>query len=295
MDRSTDSRFSEVFSSLNLSDFPVLKEHAQAISKLVVMPNSTIKEMVDVCQMDYGLTVKLLRESNAAFYMNTRPISTVSAAAGRIGQDSIKELIANVPVLEEVVKMVGEKEIIPLVAKSFLSGCLARSICVYRKFSFSRDEAFVCALLHNMGKLASMIFLPERYRRVEALVQSGVSEKEAADQINYGFSYPELGMELGRFWGFPERLIASMVEEPLLPKGVNDPDGILQNLSSFSNKLVDAVCGGGRTNVLFDHFGKALGLDKEQALKLFTDSLENQTDGGFAFRFDQVPVHHWDE
>ena len=284
MDRSADSRLSEVFSSLNLSDFPVLKEHSRAINQLVASPNSTIKEMVDVCQHDYGLTVKFLREANAAFYMNTRPISTVSGAAGRIGQATIKELIGNMPVLEDVAKMVGEKEIIPLVAKSFLSGCLARSICAFRKFSFTGEEAFVCGLLHNMGKVAGIIFLPEMYRRVVDLTRNGISESEAAAKVNYGFSYHQLGMELGRFWGFPERLIASMEEDPLLPRGTNDQEGILQNLASFSSKLVEAVCEGGPTNVLLDHFGKALGLDKEQALKLLLDCLEETKQSGKTYR-----------
>ena len=284
MGNQTDSRLAEIFADLNMSDFPALKEHALAIRKLAGSANATMQETLALCQKDYGLTAKLLREANSAFYSHTRPVCSVVAAAGRLGLAAINVHLGGVLVLEEVAGMVGEREVVPLIAKSFLSACLARAICAAKRYAFHPDEAFSAGLLHNMGKLAALLFLPDRHRRVLALMRDGATADEAARQVFYGLSYPELGMELGRFWNLPEPLVTAMVENPPEPKGINDPEGIMQCLASFSNQLVDGVCEDGRTNILFDRYGKCLGLGKEETLKLLNGAVEEAKASGQVYR-----------
>ncbi len=268
MDNAVDSRLTEIFSTLNLSDFPVLKEHAKALKKMVAAPRTTMQEMVELCQRDYGLTVKVLREANSDFYSHTRSVTAVNTAAGRIGFDSIKDQVAGLSQMEDVAGMVGEGEIMPLVARSFLSASLCRAIVKEKRLPVPPDDAFVCGLLHKMGRVAALIFLSERYRRVRTLEADGHDEDAAARQVFYGLSYAELGMEVARFWNFPDLLISAMEPAPPPPRGRNDPEGIMQNLVSLSNRLVDAVCEGGGTNILFDEYGEYLSLNKEEALKL---------------------------
>jgi len=58
----------------------------------------------------------------------------------------------------------------------------------------------------------------------------------------------------------------------------------MRNLASFSNRFVEAVCEEGRTNVLFDHFGKALSLNKEESLVLLAACLEEVKKSGKTYR-----------
>lgn len=285
MGRKVDNRLTEVFACFNLSDFPALQEHAIAVNRLAASANSTMQQMMDVCQKDYGLTAKLLREANSAYFSHARPVCSLPAAATRLGLAAIQSHLGGITVLEDVSDMLAKEEIVSLISKSFLSACLARIICATKRYAFPPDEAFVCSLLHKTGKLTTLLFLPDRHRRVVALMENGASEEEATRHVFYGLSFPELGMELGRFWNFSERIIAAMEPEPPPPRGVNDPEGILQCLSSLSNSLVEAVCeSSGQSNILLDRYGKALSLDKEEALKMLEKSLAEAKSSGKTYR-----------
>lgn len=284
MDRVADGRLTEIFSSLNMSDFPALKEHVRALQKLANSPHSAMQEVLAVCQKDYGLAVKLLREANSAFYAHTRAVCSVAGAAGRLGQSAIYSQVNSIPVLEDVARMVGEAEMTPLISKSYLSACLARSIAAAKKLSFHPDDAFACSLLHRMGKIAALVFLPERYRKVTTLCRDGLSEEEAARQIYYGLTFAQLGMELSRFWNLADLITLSMDPSPPPPKGRNDAEGIMQVLACFCNRLVEAVCEDGRTNILFDRYGKVLSLAKEEALPIFEAALEEAKSSGKTYR-----------
>jgi len=274
METTADSRHADFFARLNLSDFPMLGENAFHVKKLIASPTASVQELIAICRQDFGLTIKVLREANAIFYADMPPVTSVAAAVGRIGLGNAKEKISTLPSLEEVMKLTGGQGIISLVARAFLSAEFARNICKRNKLAPHPDDVFTCTLLNPLGKIMTCLFLAERFRKVEELRQEGFSEDEGARQAYYGLSYPQFGQELATFWNFPKLLIQAMGKTPSLPKGRNDPEGLTINLACMANQLVEALCEGGRTNILFDRYGKGLMLNKGEALRLLEETLD---------------------
>jgi eukaryotic-like serine/threonine-protein kinase len=100
------------------------------------------------------------------------------------------------------------------------------------------EEALVCAMLHDLGRLLLLYSFPEEHRQITKLVaQRNMPEEEAVCAI-LGVSYVELGMGVARLWQFPETVIQSM--RPLPPGPIKRPateDGQLRCLATFSGEL----------------------------------------------------------
>jgi hypothetical protein len=114
-----------------------------------------------------------------------------------------------------------------------LANSLARTLAVP-----NHEEAFLCALLQQLGKMLVAFYLHDEARAIDKLMlQQDCSEAAAVQQV-LGISYPSLGMSVAREWGFPRLITDSMI--PLdfddLAKAVN-PEEKLQQISQFSDAL----------------------------------------------------------
>jgi hypothetical protein len=273
MTNPADSRHTEIFSQINLVDFPALSENSREMKRVAGAPDAALSDLVQVIGKDYGMTIKTLREANLDFYTQSRPVVSVAAAAGRIGFDSVLERVATIPLLEDAIRLGGDEAVLPLITRSFLSAVLIRELCIRKKPGVPAEDAYVCALFHHLGQALVLLFFPDSQRKIIKLQESGVSESQAVSTIFFGLSYPQLGMEIARFWNFPAPVVRCMDPDPAPPKGPNDPDGILHNGVCFCNQLVKAISEGTQSNILFDRYGDMLSLNKEEALQFLEVSI----------------------
>ena len=276
MNREEDNKLVEIFTRVNLSDLPAISEHIDEIRTLSADSQSTISDMVQVVMKDYGLTIKILREVNSAYYTSKGAVSKISVAAGKLGFDLVLERALELPVIEDFVQAgLEEGDILAFSTKAFLSATLARTIAVEQKIYVPPEDAFGCALLHHLGKGIVLLYLPDIHREVVEYQTTGSSEEESSRNILKGLTYSEVGMEIARAWNFSETLVNAMDPDPPDPIGINDSERYLYNLACFSNRLVDAVCGLTHTNILLDRFGELFRLDKEEALRLLDKSAKS--------------------
>ncbi len=275
MNRKEDNKLVEIFTRVNLSDLPAMSEHIDEIRALAADSKSTMEDMVQVVMKDYGLAVKILREANSAYYQSKRAVSTISVAAGKLGFDLVLERALELPVIEDFVQAgLEQDDILAFSTKAFLSAMFARTIALEQKIHVSLEDAFICALLHHMGKGIVLLYLPDLHREVLEYRTSGLSEQESARNI-LKVTYSEVGVEIARAWNFPETIVNAMDPDPPEPIGVNDSKGYLYNLACFSNRLVGGVCDVTHTNILLDRFGELFGLDKEEAIRLLDKSAKS--------------------
>lgn len=268
-----DSRLTEIFSQINLVDFPALSENSQEMRRLAADDESSLADLVQVVAKDYGMAIKALREANVDFYTQSRPVVSISSAAGRIGFDAVVERIGTIPLLEDAIRLGSEEAVLPLITKSLLSAVMARELCALKKLSVPAEDAYVCTLFHRLGEVLVLLFFPDNYRKIRQLQDSGRDEDQAVKTIFFGLSYSQLGMEVARFWNFPGPVVCGMEQNPAPPHGSNDQDGILHNVVCFCNQLVDAVSGGTQTNILLDRYGDFFSLNKEEALQILEGSI----------------------
>jgi len=68
------------------------------------------------------------------------------------------------------------------------------------------EELFVSGLLHDIGKIVEMIFLPEAFKQIVNFVKNENVLMIAAEESILGYSHTEVGKLLAEKWNLPPKL-----------------------------------------------------------------------------------------
>ncbi|MEC8917205.1 HDOD domain-containing protein [Salinicola sp. LHM] len=154
---------------------------------------------------DPNLSLKLLRSANSVRYGMGRNVATIDDALLLLGFDRVRMLViasGMVGLLKEVPGLDRQA----FWHESFMVANLSRTIVRHSQLQdLVPETAFTCGILHHVGSALMHIGHPETMRRIDALVAEGAPRAELeADQ--FGYTFCEVGAELGRRWRFPEAI-----------------------------------------------------------------------------------------
>jgi GAF domain-containing protein len=159
------------------------------------------------------------------------------------------------------------------------AGMLAREMANQLQAA-DAEEAFISAMLHRLGRLLTLFYLPAETAAIALRVESdGLGEARAATEV-LGLSFEQLGMGIARNWGFPDQLVQSM--KALAGDKIRNssvPAERLRALAGFSNELCDVVLNtpdAERSRALAKlaaRFGDCLPLSQKQLSGLMEKSL----------------------
>ncbi len=176
----------------------------QRITQLMDSPTSNAADFGEVIEQDPGLTARLLKLVNSAYFGNGSEISTVQRAIAVLGMRELHDLVLATSMLEVFDGL--PNNIINM--HSFWRGSLHCALLVKLLAALhpQRDQlesVFVAGLLHEVGHLVMYRKLPEISR--EAIFRhqyTGVELHEAERQV-FGFDYAAVGGALMRAWKLP--------------------------------------------------------------------------------------------
>ncbi len=133
---------------------------AMRIEELVRRDDYGIGDLSRLVASDQALAADALRAANSAFYSRGTPVASLNAAIGRIGAKEVVRL-AVASGLGGHVRKAG-----PLLAlkrrvwlEALSSAALAQELAKKRKLS--DEEAFICGLLHDFGKMIALTCIEE--------------------------------------------------------------------------------------------------------------------------------------
>lgn len=271
---------------MNMGELPAMSHNVQELIALTHSSQSAGYELSKVILKDYSLTNKVLQVVNSAFYSLGRPVNSISRAVTIIGFDAVRDLATGIALFEDFVKNGVEKEgISKLLTRSFLSALQARDLAVEKNLNIVPEEAFICALLHNLGKIIVCIYMPEISREIEEKVAGGMSEDAATRQILEGLTFDQIGVEVATFWNLSDKVCAAMNPNPSEPQNTYDTLGYLKNVANFSNKLIEYVCDEKDIDGLIRQFGEMLSLSTEEAVERVNRTVDASEDISESIRY----------
>lgn len=221
-------------------DFPTISKYVIEINQKLSDSciQSSASELANIILKDYALTNKLLKLVNSAFYgfVGGR-VTTITRAVVLLGYDNVRLAAISLVLFEHFKGKSSMRDLKDATIGSFWCGLLAKEIAKMQ-YMIDPEEAFICALLHRLGKLLAIYHMPDEYREIKYRVsQQGEKELKAVKQV-LGVSYMALGMAVAKQWNFPEgifKTMASLSAEDLEDKSKRiDP---LCALSNFVNAL----------------------------------------------------------
>ncbi len=174
------------------------------IRKLTTMaddPNTTTEQMGRVIAKDHILAAKLLRLVNSAFYGFPQRISSLSSAIILLGFNVIKSLIISSSIFDLM-----ESQDVQLWEHSL--GCAVACSVLAKHLDISDpEEVSTAGLIHDIGKVAIKMELPNQYDAISRLVTENQTSRREAEQQLLHLDHAEAGGWLARTWNLPPKLV----------------------------------------------------------------------------------------
>ena len=171
--------------------------------------NCSLDDVAALLASDLGITAKLLKLVNSAFFGLCRPVSNPMEAVSYLGFDTIKALVLAVNAFscfEEAPR--GPLNLDSLWKHSMQVGNWARAIARAENLPPAEvDECFISGMLHDVGKLALSVNLPGLYHEAVALASAERIPAHAAEDKIFGANHADAGGFILSLWGLPGRVV----------------------------------------------------------------------------------------
>src|SRR5450830_112350 len=218
------------------SDFPVLASTISEINKVVDDDSASANQLTQCILQDFALTNKLLKLVNTVTYGQFGgQINTISKAVVILGFEAVRNVAMTLILLDFLQNKAQVSQLKDDVLAAFFAGIVAAQFSAGLNIR-DAEEAMICSMFRNLGKLLASFYFFEESQQVARLVEQGASEDKAAIQV-LGISYNELGIGIAKSWSFPPRLIIGM--RKLTGDKIAKPHGELDNLSVTVNLAHD--------------------------------------------------------
>ncbi len=189
------------------SEIPSLSPVVSKVLDLIRSENASAKELAEVIQNDNSLTTKVLKVVNSAYYAIPSKVATIAQAVVILGFDAVKNLVLSMSVLELLVSDTQEiKQVQKLWERSLFMAVTARQIATRRESIVNPDEAFIAALLADVGMLMFVRHAAEDYVPLVVREQRGEAELPVLERELFGTDHCKIGQQLAENWGFPDKL-----------------------------------------------------------------------------------------
>ncbi|MGV8991536.1 MAG: HDOD domain-containing protein [Thiobacillus sp.] len=225
------------------SDFPALSEAIGAINRIASSDREGVNELSNNILKDFALTNKLLKLVNVAFYnpVGGGSISTISRAVVILGFDAVRSIALSLILFDNMSNKAHAQQLKEEFVKVLYAGMMAREMAREMRVK-DVEEAFIGAMLHNLGRMLAMFYFPEEIVSIRQRVEvEGLSDARASAEV-LGVTLEALGIGIARSWGFPDQLVQTMKKLPTgkIRKCTNNSDRLCA-LAGFSNELCEAV------------------------------------------------------
>ncbi len=209
-----------------IDSLPTLPAVAARLLSLTSSDDSNARQVIELVSADPSLTAKVLSLCRAADKGVGSDNLTVDRAVVLLGFNAIRNAVLSVKVFElfgpdadrpandnEIANQ-GEDPTPPAFDRSaFWMHCLAVGVAAEliakahpNRKDLAPDEAFVCGLLHDIGKVALDYVLPRSFDRVVALTDLNQANVAEFERRIIGIDHHTAGKRLAEQWQLPHMI-----------------------------------------------------------------------------------------
>lgn len=183
---------------------------ALALMRLAAKETVTTREYAALIQHDPALTGRLLQIANSPAIAPRRPVVAVSDAVMVLGFAAVRQIALALSVLEA--NRSGRCEAFDYTGywSAALARALAAQMLAARARAVAPEEAFACALLADIGRLALASVHPQRYTEIITAAGAGTASECDAEREAFGIDHDALTIELLAEWGLPDVMLEAL-------------------------------------------------------------------------------------
>lgn len=197
-----------------LDQLPTLSAVAVRLLALTTSENASARDIVRLIESDASLTAAVLRLVGRADVAIRGEDVTVERAVTLLGFNTVRNVVLSVQLFEALPHADANRRAAEVRAgiwqHSLAVACVAEEIARQVMGPTSRGIAFVCGLLHDIGKVALDACLPKSYARVIDRVERGRTCICDVERAVFGLDHTVAGKHLVTRWKLPSQVIESV-------------------------------------------------------------------------------------
>ncbi len=192
-----------------ITDLPQFPENILAINRLLNDPASELTDIAHHVASDPALTADLIKLVNSSAFALSRKIRSIHEAIKMIGIKGLKNLLYSLGTIQILGSSAAEQ-------RRIWNHCYKTAFYAqYRAKNFPKmrsimDDAYVCGLLHDMGKIIFSSLYPELEEHIASFSAARKIPKELFERLSAGINHAEIGALIAEKWNFPDILIQAI-------------------------------------------------------------------------------------
>ena len=185
-------------------EIPTLPDIYYDFKQAMEDPEGSFDQISTIISIDTGLTARLLRIVNSAFYGFPSQIETISHAISVVGLEQLNNLVLSTVVMDRF-KGISDSVINmeSFWKHSIACGLAARVLAGHRK-EVNTERYFVAGMLHDLGRLVTAMSSPFSILSVFMRCKSEEIQLHQSEKDILGFSHTDVGEQLLKNWSLPK-------------------------------------------------------------------------------------------
>ena len=267
-------------------DFPMLSQSVQAAVSAMDTSDYDFTALVNVILSDFALTQKVIRLANSAMYSAFGGnVTTVSRALMILGIEAVGHLAVGLKLLDHFSSARSNRIDAQLeLNRTMLSSHVARHVADKSKKA-AREEAVVCTLMRQVGKLLVVFYLEDEWREIQLrAAREGRTEEQVCPDV-LGVTFEQLGQEAATRWRLPETIRSGMRAPDEPPASPPSHLQWLQSVTGYSTAVSEIMANRdldeGLREILLGDLARAhsdtLAMTPDQLIELTVSLAEEET------------------
>jgi HD-like signal output (HDOD) protein len=223
----------------SLERLPSARRTYDELTRVAAKSEARIGDIAKIIERDPAMSAKALQIVNSTYFGLSQQVTSIDRAVSYLGVEVLKglALTANVFATLKDVAPNDDFSLDRLQRRAFLTARMARRFVSDPQRA---DEAFTCALVHDVGKIIFTLGTPAKYREV---IRRSAREGVAAHIIErevLGITHAEVGAYLLGMWGLPFSIV-DVVAHHHDPVDAHGKDAELLAVVHVADGLADAA------------------------------------------------------
>ncbi len=184
-------------------ELPVLPDSAAQVVSQTSNANCDFKAVADLIRRDQAMATHLLRIANSPLYRPRTQIVSLQQALSRLGTSSVREIALMISVKTRTFQADGfANEVRELFRHSLGTAVYAQEIARVKRWNV--DEAFLCGLLHDIGRPVLLQALVDLCKELRVSAEKAAIEQAATEH------HAAVGGSLATKWSLPETVATTI-------------------------------------------------------------------------------------
>ncbi len=225
-------------------DFPSLPSLMPEVRHLSRSDTARVQSLSAALLKDIGLSQRLLRLVNAAYYRSAGAgqIVTVTRGIAVLGFEAVGRLAVGARLIDSAMRGGGSAPLRVECLRSMLAALLADHLSEGRP---DWEDAYLAAMLRNLGRLLLALHQPAEAQAVRSALpqpcwpRGGEEDRIARRHLGLGTS--EIGRQLASQWGWPEVLGRAMLRDAFDDAPLRSGTFGVVQLAALADELADLM------------------------------------------------------